>query len=237
MYERLTPLVAAKHSGLRLLPTAGYAFAAKETHVRLGLSEFGHVCGFLPTAFVETNQGRIIPVAVLGLQQGRNLMVAEDGRWLSPVIPAAVRIHPFAMARNGADSFAMGVDEASSRLSTTEGDPLYGPDGMPTPTTSRIFDENRAVLRDQEMAATFAEALRGLSLLRPIAVKVTTADGPLTTAGGIRVLDEAAFRALPEAQILAWWKNGYLAPIFAHLVSLAHFQVLGRRAGIQAPVA
>ncbi|WP_459694700.1 SapC family protein, partial [Achromobacter xylosoxidans] len=49
---------------------------------------------------------------------------------------------------------------------------------------------------------------------------ITLADGQRLAMSGFKVIDEARFNKLPEAEFLRWRANGWLPLVYCHLLSI-----------------
>jgi len=86
----LTVISREQHADKRWKRYTSYSFAAGDAVVALVAQELPRACLSLPLGFVKTEAGFQV-VAVQGLQPGRNLWVAPDGRWLGCYVPADYR--------------------------------------------------------------------------------------------------------------------------------------------------
>ena len=79
------------HTGQRWQRPSSYRFAAQDAVVPLVAQELPKAAMHIPFGFIATDE-RFVPVAVQGLEPGRNLFVAPDGRWLATSPPPTVPI-------------------------------------------------------------------------------------------------------------------------------------------------
>lgn len=134
------PISRQNHNAKRFKRHANYAFATKETTVPLVGAELPKAAMALPVAFTE-QAGQFLPIALMGLERGRNLFVAPDGRWLGGYIPAAFRGYPFALARTAEGQPVLCID-ADSGLVTDgpEGETFFTEEGKPTKAVADILN-------------------------------------------------------------------------------------------------
>ncbi len=73
--------------------------------------EFAKAAGEYAVIFAGDDK-RVMPAAVLGIQNDSNLYVDEEGRWTSRYIPAFVRRYPcVSSSAHSGKTFALCIDE------------------------------------------------------------------------------------------------------------------------------
>lgn len=91
-------VITRERHGLQYwLKHSTYTFAASDAVCPLVAQELPKAMLAMPIGFIAEGD-HFVPVAVQGLAAGQNLLVALDGRWLAPYIPAPYRGYPFRMA-------------------------------------------------------------------------------------------------------------------------------------------
>jgi hypothetical protein len=102
-YKNLTLLQKDQHAdfGLRTRTELGFA---RTTHaVPLTVDEFAAAQKHFPIVF-GSGEGAV-PLALVGLQEGQNLFVGEDGTWAPNVyIPAYIRRYPFLLVKENPEA-------------------------------------------------------------------------------------------------------------------------------------
>jgi SapC len=193
-----------------------------------------------PIVFIEAGQGddgqrEVAPVAVLGLTQGENLMLNEDGSWAARYVPALLRGYPLGLARTDAQSYVVVIDSKAEALSTTAGEPLFNDAGEPTP----MLEERRKYLEQLENEAQrtrlLGRSLLELDLLQPMRFEATLPDGKQLSVDGFLTVDEKTFNALPDDKLSQLHKSGILAMIYAHQFSLGLMRSLVERRVARSP--
>src|SRR5690606_13482573 len=116
----LTVISREQHADKRWKRYTSYSFAAGDAVVALVAQELPRACLSLPLGFVKTEAGFQV-VAVQGLQPGRNLWVAPDGRWLGGYVPAAYRGYPFVLANTEDGKRVLCVRPDSGLVNESEG--------------------------------------------------------------------------------------------------------------------
>lgn len=231
IYDRPVPLNRQAHRHLRLQARPGdMAFAAHLNSVPLAAVEFGRAALSLPIVFAGASADTAVPAVLLGLQERRNLLVGDDGRWQDDAyVPAFLRRYPFVLAeKEGQDDFTVCLDEAYPGLGTEHGEPLFDDNAQDTPllanALSFLGDYQREVRRTRE----FVMRLREHELLEPKVVRVQPAGAPEFSLQGFFVVDEARLRALKSRVVQTLMRDGDLGLVYAHLLSLSNVERLTR---------
>lgn len=232
-YGQVRPLATQLHAALKIGAGSRLKFAGATNSIPLAADEFYVAQAHYPIVFAGGAQP--MPVIVVGMQNGRNLFVTENGGWRADAyVPAYVRRYPFALATlDGRPELVMAIDEGSDMLSQTEGAPLFE-DGQPTAILQRAQQFCIAFQRQFDLAQQFAAAAAAAGLLVEKQVEVRSANRPTPFVfSGFRIIDEARFNAMPDSVYLDWRKRGWNALAFAHLMSLQRWRALAALAGAQ----
>ena len=229
-YRKPVVLDSRVHGGFSL-KAGGYGFAQDTISIYINAVEFGMASKFYPVVFAEGE--RPTPVAILGLRQGRNLFVGSDGRWTPfTYIPAYVRRYPFILAGSrDAEKLGLCVDQDSGWLVDGSDNPLFT-DGKRTEIVEEALKLCTAFHRETLATEAFCQALKEHDLLVPTRADVSMASGEKSSLSGFVVVDQDRFAALPDEVFLDWRKRGWLAVIYAHMLSGANWQTLVNRAAV-----
>ncbi|MGZ3238658.1 MAG: SapC family protein, partial [Burkholderiaceae bacterium] len=153
-----------------------------------------------------------------------------DGKWDAAYIPAFVRRYPFVLQGNDdSEEFVVMIDEEASGFGAEDGERLFADDGKETALlneTLQLLNQYRA---HSQQSSALVKHLRKFDLLIPRVVNAVTHQGATFTMNGFSVVDEQRLMALNDTNLLELARNGSLAIIYAHLISLANIQkLLGR---------
>ncbi len=199
----------------------GYAFAAGTHNVILAPVEFYEACKEYPIIFTATPGDKIAPIALLGFREGENLFVDENGVWDGRYIPAYVRRYPFILAETGKNELTVCFDQAYEGLNSEDGAALFDSEGGYSPYMQRTLDFLRNYHSQYHNNESFTEKLKELDLFKPMDAMVELNDGRKFALNGFSVVDELKLQTLGESDIYSLFKSGYLALIYAHLLSLS----------------
>lgn len=233
---KLHALTREEFAGKRWQRHGSYQFAAGQHISPLVLTEMSKAMMALPIALVAQAQA-YVPVAVMGLQPGVNWLVRPDGRWLAGYIPAALRSHPFYMARSADGQSVLCFDMDSGLLrdaqSATDTEAFFGEDGKPSAVVSSIVEFLGSVASSQQVTARACAALQSHGLIQPWTIKLATPQGEKTLDGLFRV-DEARLGQLGGAELQELVQTGAMGLAYCQLLSMQHLSVLSRFSELQA---
>jgi SapC len=227
-YNSLVALDRKAHVRLKVRPPDDFSFAADAALLPLVTAEFGPVARDYPIVFMREGDN-VVPVALTGLPQGKNLFVDGSGKWNARYVPAYVRRYPFVFVETAPENFTVCIDPTSKFLTESEGVPLFGSDGEPTSTLKETIDRLGDYQRMVKLTRTFMERLAAANLLMEANAKANLPDGRSFEWRGFWIVEEARFRELPEATVKDWFATGELGLIYAHLLSLGNLAELPRR--------
>lgn len=232
-YNAVEPLNATQHGKMKVRTVLRMAQVGKTHAVPLTVDEFTLVQRHYPIVFsVGENP---IPIALMGLNEGVNVFVDEDGRPYDTTIyiPAYIRRYPFLLARLRPDS-----DELSLCFDPTadavgdfdEGEALF--DGeSPSEATKAILQFCEQFEAAGQRTAAFMEELTKADLLMDgeVAIQPEGFQQPFVYRG-FRMVDEDKLRNLRGDELRRMNQSGILPLIYAHLFSLTEMRtVFGRQ--------
>jgi hypothetical protein len=205
-------LNATRHAKARLRPQADMAHAERQNHARLGLSEVGVAATDYPLFLMKHAQtGRFTLCALFALEGERSWYMLSGG-WQATYLPEALLRHPFFLAPPEDTDAVLGlaVEESSPRLHDREGDALFGADGQPTATATRVADKLSRHRDDLDAAAAFTAALAAEAVIRPLSLRLRFADGRENQVEGLYGIGADALAGLPDAAVLRLHRAGHL---------------------------
>ena len=195
----------------------------------LTAGEFAIAHMFYPIIFVGDP---IMPVCVLGFDNGENLFITPGGKWAEDTyVPAYVRRYPFVLAEiPGDDRRYLCADYAAEVITDKNPDlPFFTPDGKVTETVNQALEFCRRFQEDVLMTQAFCTELNSHGLLKPVELRFTLPNGTQQGAGSIISIEPATFDALPDSVFLDFRKRGLLPLIYMAIVSLNNWGQLNAR--------
>jgi hypothetical protein len=177
-----------------------------------------------PIVFSDGPEG--VPLALVGLREGENLFVDEQGQWSGSYIPAIIRRYPFALVKaTDADQYIVCVDEASALLNDTEGAALFDESGQPTQVIENVKRYLGELQQMDQITGEFSSFLVQNNLLTPLNMRVNTAN-QVRNITGCYVINEERLNNFSDAKFLEVRQKGYLPAIYSHLISLSQIERL-----------
>ena len=232
-YRSPQPLYEQLFGDKGLRKPGDYGFAAKAHAVALHLQEFRLAATHYPIVF--SDEAVPAPLAVLGLQQGRNLFVDAEGGWAEDVyIPAYVRRYPFVVGQGAKpEEPILYLDQESELVvdleAVPEADPLFE-GGSPSARTKEALEFCTAFQRQVPLTQAFLDALgeHGLLERKEVRVGLPGTEQPQVLSG-LQIVDETKFNALSDEVFLDWRQRGWIAAVYWHWASMDNFQRLAAR--------
>lgn len=224
-YQNPVPLLFDRHANAGLSEDISYEFAKDTNSVPINVAEFVEASKTYPIAFTADDVA--LPVAIVGLEDKKNLFLSK-GEWVKNVyIPAYVRRYPFAFTNfaENPENFVLCVDEASPRYSAKakKNDAKFFEGKEQTNLTKNALAFCAQYHNDFMLTQSFSKTLLNSGLLVDRQVNVTAAGGKVVTLGGFRTVDENKFLNLDDKTIVEWHKNGILGLINLHLMSATNW--------------
>lgn len=222
------------HKDLRVITRRSAAFG---DNVNLALTfptEFADVQREFPILFQkDDDSGGYRAVTLLGFGKGENLFLAEDGGWAASYVPAVMARGPFLIGfqerlQDGERRREpiIHVDMASPRLSTTEGEPVFLPQGGNSPYLEQIARVLRGINDGVEVSKAMFQAFHDCGLLEPVDIKVEIHADERYNINGFHTIGHERLRQLDGATLERLNKAGFLEGAFLAAASLRNLKKL-----------
>jgi hypothetical protein len=234
-YEKPVLLDRERHKRLRVRTSDSFAFARKANSVYLAGVEFNEAMKEYAIVFTRAGNGRMVPVAMLGLRTHENLFVDDKNHWTARYVPAFVRRYPFVLAQLGGEQLGVCIDEAYKGFNQKEGEALFDDKGANTPFLANAVEFLETYQREFARTEHFCQRLEQAGLLKEMNAQAQLTDGRSFTVGGLYVVDEQKLMTLPDAVALSLFRSGELHLISMHLVSLSNMKALVDRMAERKP--
>lgn len=238
MSLQIAPLQKEKHAQTKINTASPFAFAQEQHILPVVVQEFVRIGAEMPIVFIkDAASDRFDVVAMLGLQTGENLMVA-DGKWQGFYVPKVLWNHPLILADDPGKEgqLLVALVESSPMVNTETGHPLFNEDGSESDFLKARVEIMREFFQQSQTTRVFNKALADMDLLVPQTLTIKL-EGKPREITGIYIVDEKKLNSLSDEQILDLNKRGMMPAIYAHLMSLQQVQRLGDRANKAAAVA
>jgi hypothetical protein len=237
-YKDLQPLSSSLNAGFKVRPSDKAPYLAAANAIPLTIDEFLIAQRHYPIVF---SSGDVpVPLALMGLNDGVNVFIDDEGKPHNPVyIPAYVRRYPYLLARldQQAEELSLCFDPTSDLVGEGgDGDALFENE-KPTEALTAILK----FCEDFEIAAqrtnAFVKELQEMDLLIDGEVTIQPGDAAQPFLyRGFRMIDEEKMREMNGDQLRKINQNGILQLIHAHLFSLPQIRDLFGRQMAQGKV-
>jgi len=232
-YNDLMPLNSRDHASWRTRGIDSAEFLKGAHAIPLTVDEFVEAQRDLPIVFSAGEDP--LPLALMGLNEGINSYVSDDGKITDPVyLPAYVRRYPFMLAKltPEATELSLCFDPTSEALGAfSEGEPLFE-NGQTSANTQRILEFCDNFEQAGQRTKAFVDELKKHELLMDGEIAITLNDKPdqAYTYRGFQMVSQEKLREVSGEQLDTWNKSGFLALVYAHLFSLDQMRkIFGRQ--------
>ena len=223
-YNGLEPLSSEIHPNHKVRAQENAPFLATQHAVPITIDEFPLVQRFMPIVFSVGDDA--IPLALMGLNEGVNVFVDDEGRLVEPnfYVPAYVRRYPFMLARLRPDAQELSLcfDPTADAVGDfAEGEALFA-NGQPSEATKAILAFNETFEQAGQRTQAFMAELREAGLLMDgeVTIQPEGAAQPFVYRG-FQMVNEEKLNDLRGDQLRKMTKSGLLPLLYAHLFSLA----------------
>lgn len=232
-YKDLLPLNSRDHKGWKVKPFENAAFIGESHAIPVTVDEFIDTQRNFPIVFSAGENP--VPLALMGLNEGVNTFVDENGKVNEEVyLPAYTRRYPFMLARLRQDSEELSLcfDPSSGVVGEfDEGNELFDGEGQPTEYTKGVLDFCQKFEESGMRTKAFMDELIKHELLMDGEIAITRNDDPDKpfVYRGFKMVDENKLRELATEKLEELNKSGMLMLIHAHLFSLNLMRVIFAR--------
>jgi hypothetical protein len=233
LYSSLEPLSSTTHAKMKIRPVDKFPALATTHAIPITVDEFPLLARHYPIIFASGENP--IPLALMGLSEGTNAFVDENGkpRERHLYIPAYIRRYPFLLARlrPDTDELSLCFDPSSGAIGESDqGEPLFDEKGEPSQATKAILQFCEQFEAAGRRTSAFVEELdkSGLLMDGEVAIQPEGAPQPFIYRG-FRMADEEKLREMRGDELRKLNQSGFLPVLYAHLFSLSQVRELFAR--------
>ncbi len=228
------------HKDLRVVRDHSAQYGDNEMWAVTFPQEFRAIQNEYPIFFQKNSEnGKFIPVALMGLRQKENLFLTDSG-WDAQYIPASVKRRPFLIGiqptrsdqGSTQPSRMVYVDMDSPRVSNTAGEAVFLPHGGYSPYLESIVDVLEYIQYGTELNEIFGDALLQHELLEMVSLEITLKNGSRNNLAGLYTINEEKLNALDGNVVAGFHTKGYLE--FIYMVLASHANVMSLIARLEA---
>ncbi|HEY0941182.1 MAG TPA: SapC family protein [Steroidobacter sp.] len=221
------------HHDLRVITRYGAEFGDNIGTVLTFPTEYGDVQREYPIFFRKDAQsGEFQSIALLGLQPDENLFL-EDGAWQAAYIPGIVARGPFLIGFQNQDvngelrrEPVIHVDLDNPRISRSEGEPVFLPQGGNTRYLERIGNILQGIHQGLAVSKAMFEAFTAHELIEPVNVEVKFNAEEQFDLRGLYTISEEKLRRLDGDALYRLNSAGFLQGAFLVIASLNNMKKL-----------
>lgn len=226
-YNALEPLSSQAHADFKARTATTAPFLTAQHAIPITVDEFALVQRYMPIVFSVGPDA--IPIALMGLNEGVNVFVDEDGRINQPnfYVPAYIRRYPYMLAKltPTAEELSLCFDPTSDMIGKfDEGDALFE-NGEPTELTKNILSFNEMFEQAGARTAAFMKELADADLLMDgeVSIQAEGVEQPYIYRG-FQMVNEEKLLDLRGDALRKMSKSGMLPLLYAHLFSLSQMR-------------
>ncbi|WP_252258057.1 SapC family protein [Erythrobacter aurantius] len=238
-YKDLLPLNSRDHADWKVTSFQDAGFLANTHAIPLTVDEFVDAQRDYPIVFTAGDNP--LPIALMGLNEGVNTFIDDNGKLEAGVyVPAYIRRYPFLLAKltRESDDMSLCFDPQSGVVGKhDEGQALF--DGTtPSDYTNGVLEFCKRFEESGQRTKAFMDELKKHDVLMDGEIAITRNDMPDKpfVYRGFRMIDENKLRELPTEAVEALNKNGMLMLMHAQLFSMNLMRTLFERQARQGKV-
>lgn len=232
LYKGLEPLSSSVHGNFKARVAEGALDLAHTHAVPITIDEFVAAQRHYPIVF---STGEFpVPLALMGLNEGVNVFVDDNGAFLTETyVPAYIRRYPFMLARTrpDTDELSLCFDPQSGLIGDyEEGTPLFD-NGQPSEMVQNVLKFCEEFELSAQRTSAFIRELQENQLLidGEASVQPTGANAPFVYRG-FQMISEEKLRELRGDVLRKMNQNGMLPLMMAQLFSLTLVpEIFGRQ--------
>lgn len=230
IYERAVPVSADAHKGWSVKFENDFSFARDVNSVPVLAAEFAAAA--MEYTIIFAGDGDVVfPSVILGMKEGNNAHVNEDGSWDGRYVPAFFRRYPFVFAASDdGQTFTLCIDEEYEGLNKKgKGERLFDADGNKTQYLENVLAFSTEYQAQFNRTQAFAKRLNDLGLLEPAQAQFNLAGGERTQLTGFKTINRDKLRNLPAETLAQMAKTDELELCYLHLQSLNNLTPMTQR--------
>ncbi|MBY0578960.1 MAG: SapC family protein [Burkholderiales bacterium] len=227
-YKTVVPLNSDIHRNLKFdSAQVSFSFARDTIAVLLAGVEFAEASREYPIVFIRGEDQVMRPSVLLGVRNGENLLVDEQGKWDAAYIPAIVRRYPFVLAEGDVPGqLIVCIDEVCPALNNDCGESLVDAKGRLEPRMNEIMQFMQNVQQEFARTELLVKQLDELGLFVPQGAHFDTPGGESFQIKDFYVIDEARFAQIAQVRLPELFLSGALALAYLHMASLGNMRRL-----------
>jgi len=221
-YKDLMPLNSRDHGTWRARTMDSAPWLKGQHAIPLTVEEFPQAQRHFPIIFASGESP--VPLALMGLNEGVNVFVNDEGKFDQPVyLPAYIRRYPFLLAKLTPDTqdLSLCFDPTCDIVGDfSEGELLFD-DNQPSQATQNALNFCESFEQAGQKTSAFIEELQKHELLMDgeVAIQQEGFEQPFIYRG-FQMINQEKLGEMRGDVLRTWNQNGMLPIIHAHIFSL-----------------
>jgi hypothetical protein len=213
-----------EHKDLRVITRYSVEFGDNVGSVATFPTEFGDVQREYPIFFrKDATSHEYQAIALLGFQHNENLFLDEKG-WNASYVPGIVARGPFLIGFQ--DEPVIHVDMDHPRISQTEGEPVFLPQGGNTRYIEHIAAILKGIYDGMATGKAMYAAFESHKLIEPVNVEIKFSESEQFTLRGLHSISQEKLAALDSESLYKLHQARYLEGAYLLLASLNNMKKL-----------
>ncbi len=221
------------HKDLRVITRFGAEFGDNVGTVPTVPTEYGDVQREYPIFFrKDPASGEYQSIALLGFAKDENLYL-EDGRWNASYIPGMLAKGPFLIGFQDQDvngdtrkEPVIHVDLDHPRISTTEGEPVFMPQGGNSPYLDHIAAVLSGLRTGLEISKAMFAAFSAFDLIEPVKLEIKLSEEAAYSLVGMYTINQQKLANLDGKSLEQLNRAGFLQGAFLVISSMNNVKKL-----------
>jgi hypothetical protein len=221
------------HKDLRVITRFGAEFGDNVGTVPTVPTEYGDVQREYPIFFrKDAATDEYHSLALLGFSKDENLFL-ENGRWNANYVPGMVAKGPFLIGFQEREvegeprkEPVINVDLDNPRVSSTEGEAVFLPQGGNSPYLDHIATVLRGLRAGLDVSKAMFAAFTELDLIEPVKLEIKLTQEDVYSLVGLHTISQQKLAALDGAQLERLHKPGFLHAAILIVASMGNVRKL-----------
>jgi len=220
------------HHDLKIITRRGAEYGDNIHCTPVYLSEFRQLQAYYPVFLRKNNEKQFEPVALLGFSEQENLFLTSQG-WQASYIPLSIQRQPFLIGfqtttENGvpAQQPVVCIDTAHPRVSRSEGEAVFLPQGGNSPYLQHITSVLATIQQGHQQNQQFISALSALDLIEPLLLELSLPDQQTHRVTGLYTINEERLNQLNGEQLASLHQQGYLQHCYMMIASAMNIRTM-----------
>ena len=228
---KFTKLSNIDHKSLKVSENCAIKLASTQHIISIKITEVARAVSNFPVFMSKApgTDGWEIS-AVAGLEIASNLFV-KDQQWDASYLPTTMQTYPFYLTQSEEEGsgFTVVINETSEDFSDQDGAALFDESGQASIFLNRLIGLLEADIKNELHTLKFVEKLAEIGLIKAVDILVHYESGSISAVSGLHTIDEDKLKSISDEEFAELRQRGYLAPIYAMLISIYQLNSLLQR--------